>query len=419
MPRHATMPAAAPEHHSRTRPELTLQALLRRAIALRGDAPAMAEAPDTTNWYHRGPRNLSLGAWAERAENLGAAMLELGLAAGDRVIVQLPNVADLGAVILGLAGAGLVPCPVPMGFAEDALHEATEAASARAIITTTRFGRQRPAEAAVGVAAALFGVRFVCGFGGDLPDGVAPLDGWQPGAMRNGRDAGADDTALVTFERRGGRLVPMARSHRQIVADALAVAIAARCDTRTTLVSTLPASSALGVAANLLLPLLTGTRLHLHGPFSSRLLITQLAAAPGAQLLVPAALAGTLADLAAELPGRLGTPLLVHRWPATGAAPPTPIAVVDLHGFGETALVVATRNAGRDPAPLPPHALHPAAEVLGLDRPSLETALDEAGHVLLRGESVASELDTVPDPTRWHDTGVAGRHLPEGSIALG
>jgi acyl-CoA synthetase (AMP-forming)/AMP-acid ligase II len=142
MPVHASSRIAEPERSPGGQVELHLGALLRRAAAMRPDAPAIAEAADTAGWYHREPDALSLGALGRRADTLGAAMLALGLGPGDRVIVQLPNVADLGSTILGLASAGLVPCPLPPSFGPDTLGQATDTVGAFAIITTARFGRQ-------------------------------------------------------------------------------------------------------------------------------------------------------------------------------------------------------------------------------------------------------------------------------------
>ncbi len=44
-----------------------------------------------------------------RAERIAAGLLRLGLARGDRVVVQLPNRAELIAVIFGLFRAGMIP----------------------------------------------------------------------------------------------------------------------------------------------------------------------------------------------------------------------------------------------------------------------------------------------------------------------
>jgi hypothetical protein len=134
-------------------------------------------------------------------------------------------------------------------------------------------------------------------------------------------------------------------------------------------------------------------------------------------LLVPAALAGALGDLAGGLPGPLGTPLIAHRWPDAASAVPAPCDLVDEHSHGETAQYAAARGPGRLLAPLPATAIHPAGAMLGLEGAMLETDLDASGRLLLAGAGIATALDAPP--ARWHETGISGRRLPDGPITLG
>jgi hypothetical protein len=80
------------------------------------------------------------------------------------------------------------------------------------------------------IAAETFTIRFLCGFGENLPDGVVPLDDIfegddePPAVERQG--APSDHVALLTFDITADGIVPVARSHAELVAAAL------RCTSR-------------------------------------------------------------------------------------------------------------------------------------------------------------------------------------------
>src|SRR6185503_9877757 len=88
------------------------------------------------------------------------------------------------------------------------------------------------ADAAMQSAAELFPIRYVCGFGQGLPDGVVPLDDiFAPAAptMQPSPRTGTagERMALVSFDVTAGGIVPVVRSHRDIVTAGLDVARAA------------------------------------------------------------------------------------------------------------------------------------------------------------------------------------------------
>jgi hypothetical protein len=74
----------------------------------------------------------------------------------------------------------------------------------------------------------LFPIRHICGFGRELPDGVVPLNelyaqssiDFVPGPARPG--AAADHVAVLTFDVTADAVVPLARSHAQLIGGALA-----------------------------------------------------------------------------------------------------------------------------------------------------------------------------------------------------
>ena len=407
---------------------LTLDGLTRLAARARPDSVAVTESPDTGVWYHRGPQVVRHGELNSRAQRLARQMLSLGLKPGDRVIVQLPNVIEHTAAVLGLVSAGLVPCPAPMGWDVEELRRACDSITAKALVTCARYGQMRPAERARSVAAEVFSVRFVCAFGSSIPDGVVALDSWDDAetpASQTPPVTQPGHVALVTFEQRSGRAVPLARTHQQLVADALALSSVARITKAASLVTTIPPATALGAVATIVIPVLTGAGAHLHGPFDSRVLVVQLTALPGAHLLVPGALESVLPELRGFLPHEIGTPILLHRWPrradATSgpAAGPAPFRVVDFNAIGESAVFASVRQAGaiRQP-PLPDHIDHPAPHVLARGVRLVESRVGEGGRLLVRGFGVPTVLGQRPTEGGWLDTGLQGATLRPGEIEL-
>ena len=86
-----------------------------------------------------GEVNLSYADLLSRAESAAAGYLSLGLRPGDRVIVQLPNVAAFLPSVFGLFLAGLVPVyALPAHRRTELIHFARRA-GARALVITPRF----------------------------------------------------------------------------------------------------------------------------------------------------------------------------------------------------------------------------------------------------------------------------------------
>src|SRR5206468_10732746 len=126
------------------------------------------------------------------------------------------------------------------------------------------------------VAAEIFSVRHVCGFGRDPPDGVVALDDLylaetiEPVASIEHERAfppgpGAH-LAVITWDVTAAGLVPVARSHAELIAGGLAVALEARLEPEATILTTLTLSSFAGLAVALVPWLLVGGTLALPHP---------------------------------------------------------------------------------------------------------------------------------------------------------
>jgi hypothetical protein len=328
----------------------TLDDLFRRALARRGDAAALIDPPDRASVTDGAPRHLSY-AQADRAISALAEKLRgFGLPADAVVALQLPNTVESVIALLAVARAGMIAAPLPLLWRQADAAAALGRAGARALIGCRAIGEVDYGEIAMQLAAETFAIRFVGAFGDDLPDGVVPLDDIfgapaadGPARDRNG-DA-ADHVAVVTFDVTQDGIVPVARSHAELIAGGLAVHLEARIAADATLIGALALSSFAGLATTLVPWLLAGGTLALHHPFAPATFAAQCAQAPRAVTVLPGPLVGRLADA-----GLIGddTPVLaVWRAPErlAGSTHGTGRTLTDIAVFGETGLIALTRTA--------------------------------------------------------------------------
>ena len=107
---------------------------------------------------------------------------------------------------------------------------------AKALITCGRVGSFNHCQLAMRVAADVFSIRYVCGFGADLPDGVVPFDDLftaekldpVPPLDRERASNAAAHLAAITFDVGEAGIVPVARSHLELLAGGLGVLLESR-----------------------------------------------------------------------------------------------------------------------------------------------------------------------------------------------
>ena len=384
----------SPDHPVRA----TLDDLFRRALARRPDASALIDPPDRMTVTDGAPRDLTY-ADADRAISALAARLHgFGLPSDAVVALQLPNTVESAIALLAVLRAGMIAAPLPLLWRQADAAAALGRVGARALIGCRQIGEVDYGEIAMQLAAETFAIRFVGAFGDNLPDGVVPLDDIfstpaadVPALERSGE--AADHVAVITFDVTADGIVPVARSHAELIAGGLAVHLEARIESDATLIGALALSSFAGLATTVVPWLLSGGTLMLHHPFSPATFAAQHTQAPHAVTVLPGALVARLAD--AGLIGNDDAVLAVWRAPERLAGSTPGTARTDITVFGEVGLIVAVRDAAMRAA-LPSGRLTvPRGAPDGIH--VLDVARSPAGTLVLSGPMVPRLADGGTD----------------------
>jgi hypothetical protein len=342
----------------------TIDDVFRRAAARRPDAIALADPPNRAAVTDGAPRRLTFAEADRMISAVAVRLRRLGLGIDDAVGVQMANTVDAVVTLLGILRAGLIAAPLPLLWRQADCVAALNRIGAKALIVSRRIGTVDHCALAMNVAAEVFNIRQVGGFGDNLPDGVIGFDdlyaapaGEPPPAIERAVNPAAH-VAVITFDVAPGGLVPVARSHVELLAAGAAVALESRVEQNAIILSSLALPSLAGLALAMIPWLLIGGTLALHHPFDDEVFLQQTRDEHCGIVVVPAALALRL-DESGALGGRrtaIKTVVAAWRAPERMAASPAwrdpAIGVVDVPVFGETAVFATRRPAGGRPAPL-------------------------------------------------------------------
>ena len=255
----------------------TLDDIFRRAAVRRPQALALIDPPDRARVTDGKPRQLTYAQADRLISAIAGRLHRLGLGTDAVVAVQLPNTVESVLALLGILRAGMIAAPLPLLWRKHDAVSALGRIGAKVFITSARIGSVDHCDVAMQVAAELFPIRYVCAFGNDLPDGVVPLDDIftlstpdaQAAVERGGNPAA--HVAAITFDVAAEGLVPMARSHLQLIAGGLPPFLEAGIAQDSSVLSTIPLASFAGIALTLMPWLLSGGTLALHHPFDAEL----------------------------------------------------------------------------------------------------------------------------------------------------
>jgi AMP-binding enzyme len=382
----------------------TLDGLFRRILARKPDALALRDPLNKLRITGQRPKHLTF-AEADRAISaLSAHFVEAGLPNNSVIAVQLPNTVEFMLTVLAAHRAGLVVALLPMLWRQAELTVALNRVGARAIVTTARIDGVVHADLVMNAAAEAFSIRHVCGFGDNLPEGMAPLDlaiespsVATRAVIQDGRKA-----AIISFDVTANGFRPVPRTHLNLIAGALALSLESDLLQGSTLMSTFAPASFAGLTSSLVVWLLSGGTLALHHPFDGNVLEQQINEHSCDTLIAPAQLALRLNEI--DIRSRL--PALRHvigLWRAPEQVVSSPlwnsehVTLTDVYLFGEAGLFSALRTADGAPAPIMPGPQGTPRDGAGLSI-SGEILLTPKGTLALRGPMVTPASYAPPLP---------------------
>ncbi|MDQ2082711.1 class I adenylate-forming enzyme family protein [Xanthobacteraceae bacterium Astr-EGSB] len=338
----------------------TLDDMFARAVARRPDAVALIDPPDR-EVHLGGPRRRLTYAEADRVITAIAARLQrMGLQTDQVVALQLPNTVEAVLTLLGVLRAGLIATPIPLLWRTADAVAALSQVGARVLIAGGQVANSALSELAMHVAAEVFPIRYVAGYGEELPDGVVSLNDVFADASdtcrpmeREGNPAA--HVAVITWDVGPDGLIPVARSHYELMSTALAIVLEARIDQEATLLSAMATASLGGLAMSLLPWLVVGGTLSLHHPFDAEVFGAQCEETAHSHVFVPGPLAARLAETGL-LSRRRGQKSVIAAWRAPERLAGSPlwtdrsVGLVDIQTFGEIGLIAARRSENGKPA---------------------------------------------------------------------
>lgn len=376
---------------------ITLDDLFRRAAMRRPGAIALADAPNRQSFTDGVPLRLSFAEADRMVSAIAGRLRKMGLPLDAVVGIQMPNIVEHVLTVLGVLRAGLIAAPLPLLWRRADAVTALARAGAKALIACGRAGHYEPCRLATQIAAEVFSIRHVGGFGDRLPDGVVAFDDLFAAPrldpvplLDRGGNAGAH-LAVTTFEVGEDGPLPVARRHLELLAGGLGAFLESRLEQDAVVLSAIPPASYAGLCLTLVPWLLAGGTLILHHPFDAEIFARQRREHRAATLILPAPVAFRLAETG--LFGREGPTTLLAAWHAperlvpAGEWPERDAALIDVSIFGEAGFVVARRGGGGRPAPLKLGSVVCPREGDGAVA-VVELAASEAGTLMLRGPIV-------------------------------
>ena len=328
-----------------------LDDIFRRAGVQAPNRVALIDPQNRASVIGGEPKTLTF-AQADHAISAAAARLHaLGLSANTVVGLQLPNTVESVIALLAVLRAGMVAAPLPLLWHRQDIVAALGQVGPKAIIT---FGRG--AEQVMQAAADLFPIRYVCGFGPDLPDGVVPLDDCfssnAPVQFAPRAGAAANRAAVLTFDVQDAGLVPVSRSHAELIDRGLALFAEISLKSDANVICAVPPGSFAPIALGILPWLIAGGTLALHHPFDLEGFALQARTLGTCTAILPGPVVAPLVDAGVIDPDTMEIVALWRDAEQQTDAPVVAPTVTDVLIDGEGEPIAARRAAYGKPAPL-------------------------------------------------------------------
>lgn len=342
------------------KPKLTAEALLRRRAAQFPEALALADPPDREGLG--AGRSLRYREADQAVDALASLFIELGLKPGDRIAIQLPNLVEQPLTIISAWRAGLTVCALPMLWRRMEIAKIAAELKPRALVGVSAFAGESPLQSLCQIAAQEMSVRFVLGFGTDVPDGVTPLDD----ALQTQGDGRlfpvearqVEGAALITFTaRRGAALLPVFHAEQDLLAQGAMTVLALSLNRRDVILNPYPLTGPAGLGLGLMPWLISGGALLQHQPFDQKVFVQQLLEGGATVTALPPAMLAAFESDGVWHDPRCKLRQLGRVWSAAQLAEARPepdeAQTFDLYPIGDLASLVRLRDPNSDPALLP------------------------------------------------------------------
>jgi mycobactin salicyl-AMP ligase len=351
------------ETDARAEPRLTAEGLLRRRAAQRPLALAIADPPSRDRLGLGVARSFTYAEADAAVDALAQFFIALGLKPGDRMAIQLPNIAEQALTILAAWRAGLTALMLPMLWRRTEIGRVVKLLEPKALLGVGRFGGENVSETLCEIAVTQLSVRYVFGFGARLADGVTALDEAlldRSGVMEQVAARERDGPALITFTARAGEpLLSVFRNEDELLAQGAMTVLALALTTSDVILNPYPLTGPVGLGLGLMPWLISGSALVQHQPFAYAEFLQQLLTHNATVTALPspvlAALAedGVLADPDCTLK-RVG---MVWSVPELTQSPRElgrmSMKLFDVYPLGDLASLVRHRDGNANPSHLP------------------------------------------------------------------
>ena len=273
----------------------TLWDLFVQQVSARGDAEAVVDACNRSDFAHGPQRRLSWRQLAEDIDQFSLVLLQQGLRRDDIVVVHLPNCVEQYVVYLACARLGLIVTPVPAQYREHELAHILTITEAAAAITFTHIGHigrighsHQAAAMYLTLGAAHASLTKVLAWGPDAPAGVVSIEAAWPGALTAGQQAQlaqAERDAAVTANdvfsicwTSGTEAAPkgVPRSHNEWLIVPPSIIEAGQLAPGARLLNPFPLVNMSGLSSALATWLVLGGTVVQHQPFSLSVFLQQL-----------------------------------------------------------------------------------------------------------------------------------------------
>jgi hypothetical protein len=341
---------------------ISIDELFHRAAMRHPGAIALADPPNRERFTDGPPLRLTYAAADRMVSAIAGRLRRLGLPVDAIVGIQMPNIAENILTILGVLRAGSIAAPLPLLWRRADTVTALARVGAKALITCRRAGGFDHGTFATRVAAEVFSIRYVCGFGGKLVDGMVTLDDLftaaklDPVPPLDRQNNAATHLAVITFEIGEDGPRPVARRHLELLAGGLGVLLESGLEPNASVLSTLAPASFAGLCLTLVPWLLTGGTLVLHHAFDADVFAQQRHDDRCGTLVLPAVAAFRVAETG--LFAREGPTRVLAAWRAPERLATSPdwserdATLIDVPIFGEAGVIAARRGLGGLPPTL-------------------------------------------------------------------